>query len=175
MMNAGSSRCRGRHSRYAQLLMTVLCRHRGLHLKVRSPAKWLPPRCWRSKAQARSLGREIQCSTVGWQVICRPTQRSRRLLSARHYRQRRLGRDRRHAGEQSSITPQTIPPAEYAEAKAPLISASNAVMAATRFTSARPDKVADELATTSVRPACAASACRSSITSTEVPYFCKPR
>ena len=52
------------------------------------------------KAQAHELGREIEVFTVG-QVICRPTQKEADdYYQHVNHRQRRLGRDRRHAGQQ---------------------------------------------------------------------------
>ncbi len=96
------------------------------------------------KAQARGLGREIEVFTVG-QVICRPTQQE-----ADDYYQHAIidNADWRAIDgmlANKSITPQTIPPAEY-EAKRRYF-ASNAV-GGYPFVGT-PDKVADELATIS--------------------------
>ena len=50
------------------------------------------------KAEARSFGKDIEVYTIG-QVICRPSQQAGRGLSPpRECRERRLGRDRAHAG-----------------------------------------------------------------------------
>jgi dimethylsulfone monooxygenase len=96
------------------------------------------------KAQARSLGREIEVFTVG-QVVCRPTQKK-----ADEYYQHAIIENADWGAldgmlANKNITPQTIPPEEYYAKRRYF--ASNAV-GGYPFVGT-PDKVAEELATIS--------------------------
>ena len=94
------------------------------------------------KRAAQNVGREIEVYTVG-QVICRPTpEGGGGLLPPRHHRERRLGRDRRHARATRTSRRKTIPPEEYAKKRQYF--AANAI-GGYPFVGT-PDRVAEELA-----------------------------
>ena len=119
------------------------------------------------KSAARGYGREIEVYTVG-QVICRPTPAGGRgLLPARHHRERRLGRDRRHAGDQEHHAADAV--AGGIRRQAPLL--RRATPSAATRSSARPIAWRKSFRT-SATPACGGSRSPSSTTCEELPYFC---
>jgi alkanesulfonate monooxygenase SsuD/methylene tetrahydromethanopterin reductase-like flavin-dependent oxidoreductase (luciferase family) len=118
------------------------------------------------KSDARSIGREIDIYTVG-QVICRPTQKE----AEDYYRYAVIENADWGAIDgmlaNKSITPQTIPPAEY-EAKRRYF-AANAI-GGFPFVGT-PDRVAEELATIS-RAGMRGIALSFVNYLSELPYFC---
>jgi dimethylsulfone monooxygenase len=118
------------------------------------------------KAAARSLGREIEVYTVG-QVICRPTQKE----AEDYYRHAVI----EHADwgaidgmlANKSITPQTIPPEEYAAKRRYF--AANAI-GGFPFVGT-PDRVGDDLAAIS-RAGMRGIAISFVNYLLELPYFC---